>query len=119
MEARKPVKEAAAVRQPLLVIADDDDGIRGALVELFMRDGFAVASVADGELLVDYLEACERHLWLPDCILTDHRMPMRSSIDVMRHLNVHGYKVPVIVITAFGPEVREMATALGAQAVID
>ncbi len=101
------------------MIADDDDGIRGALVDLFVRDGFAVASVADGDRLVEYLEACQRHLWLPDAIVTDHRMPLRSSIDVLRHMNVEGWDVPVIVITAFGTEVRDMATALGAQAVID
>ncbi len=101
------------------MIAEDDDDIRTALTELFTRDGFAVASVCDGELLLQCLQSCEQHFWLPDAIVTDHRMPMYSSIDVIRRMNARGLKVPVILITAFGAEVRELATALGARAVLD
>ncbi len=108
-----------ASRQPWLLIAEDDDDIRAALTELFTRDGYAVAAVSDGELLLQCLSSCEHHFWLPDAIVTDHRMPMCSSIDVIQRMNRRGWRVPVILITAFGAEVRELATALGARAVLD
>ena len=56
---------------------------------------------------------------MPDAIVTDHRMPLRSSIDLLLELNRKGWHVPVILVTAFGSEVRQLADALGAAAVLD
>lgn len=100
--------------QPLVVLADDDDEIRGALGQLLKADGFDVKMVADGERLVSYLDHCESVERLPDLIIMDHEMPGYSGMEVLEGLTQAQWRVPVLVITAFGAEVAELAQAQGA-----
>ena len=106
-------------RPPLLVLAEDDDDLRSALGDLLAVDGFEVASVRDGTRLVDLMARCAEGRRMPEVIVTDHRMPGISGIEVLERLRRRGIKVPVIVITAFGEEVGDIARALGANAVFE
>ena len=103
--------------RPLVLLAEDDDEIRWALVDFLVHDGFLVTSVPNGNLLAEALRQLLAKQLLPDVIVTDHRMPGRLGIDVLASLSEHGVAVPVIVITAFGADVGEKARALGARAV--
>ena len=114
----RPLQQNDAPRRRL-VLAEDDDEVRFALAELLVGDGFEVVCVPDGHRLVDYLSRCEQEDRLPDVIVTDHRMPGYTALDVLKGLRDAHWRVPVIVITAFGPDVREPARALGASAVFD
>jgi len=108
---------ALVTLRPLVALAEDDDEIRLALAAVLESDGFEVAAVADGEMLIETLGRCEEAHRFPDIIITDHRMPGYSGLDVLDGLRVAGWKVPVIFITAFADEVRPLAHALGARAV--
>lgn len=100
---------------PVLYLAEDDDDLRGALIALFSHDGFEVRAAPDGAVLFDWLFR-ERGpgMRTPDVIVTDHRMPGYSSLDILECLSEVDCKVPVIVITAFCVEVRRLALAYGA-----
>lgn len=117
--ARDRVRKWGSAQPVRIVIAEDDDDIREGLVELFNLDGFEVACVATGSGLSAYLAKCEESGAAPDVVITDHRMPGRTGLDVLEELNQRGSRMPVIVITAWGEEARHHARTLGAAAVFD
>ncbi len=105
--------------RPELMIAEDDDGIRFALAELFAYDGFNVTCVADGELLVQYLEqSCYRRT-IPEVLILDHRMPGYCGLDVLRAIRELKWQTRVAFVTAFGDDVCRAARGLGAEAVFE
>jgi len=109
-----------APRRPLLYLAEDDDPIRELLTALFVRDGFEVRAAATGTQLFDWLfHQRGPGLRIPDLIVTDHRLPGYTALDVLDGLFQFEWSIPVIVITAYGYEVREQARAHGAVAVFD
>ncbi len=119
-----PVHESPQARvqhhaRPFVVLAEDDDEVRETLGEAFEADGFRVVAVTDGEQLAEVLDSCHRRGDLPDVVVTDHRMPAYTGLEVLEALKETGWPVPVIVLTAFGGEVRSLAEACGALAVFD
>lgn len=104
-------------KRPLVLLAEDDDEIRWALTDFLSNDGFVVTAVENGDQLArSFREMCDGGA-PPDVVVTDHRMPGRLGVDVLAALGAWAAAVPVIVITAFGPDVEERAYALGARAV--
>jgi FixJ family two-component response regulator len=81
--------------ESLVVVIDDDEPFRTALVESLGSFGYRVRGFASAEEFVagNPERACE-------CIITDIHMPGMSGLDLKRHLAAHGSKVPVIMITA-------------------
>jgi CheY-like chemotaxis protein len=104
---------------PFVVIAEDDDDIRECLAEVLVADGFRVRAVSDGELLADLLDECHHRDDLPDVLVTDHRMPAYTGLEVLEALGIAGWHIPTIVLTAFGKDVRRIAEAHGALVVFD
>jgi DNA-binding NtrC family response regulator len=117
---RGPAARLSSGTRPLIYLAEDDDDLRITLAELFAYDGFAVRAAPDGGTIFDWLfrerRPCMR---LPDVIVTDHRMPGYCALDILECLVEVQWTIPVIVITAYGPELRSMARALGACAVFE
>jgi CheY-like chemotaxis protein len=105
----------------LLYLAEDDDDIRESLAALFEHDGFAVRAAPDGARLFEWLFEGRRppSEALPDVIITDHRMPGYCALDILAGLAGTGWRIPVIVITAYGDEIRDLATLHGAYALFD
>ena len=92
-------------RLPRLLLAEDDDDTRDALVELFERSGYDVRSVADGSSLLYRLEPMllsEPGHWPPDLIMTDIRMPGIDALSIVEELRDVGWETPVIIITGYG-----------------
>lgn len=105
---------------PVVYLAEDDDDIRETLTALFSHDGFEVRAAPDGALLFDWLfRKRGPGMHMPDVIVTDHRMPGYCGLDILELLNEIQCKLPVIVITAYGAEVRSMALAHGAHEVFE
>ena len=105
----------------MIVIADNDDSTRTVLTHSLERDGYAVETVADGQLLWPRLEAGG-----VDLLILDLRMPGMNGWEVLRRLKDRYRRqptptpdLPVIVISAQSdPETRSFAVRLGAAAFV-
>lgn len=88
-------------KKSILLVEDDAD-----LVELVThwlhRDGYAVRSVADGQLALDMLAADP----LPDLVLLDIMIPHVTGFDVLQKLRADARTraLPVVAMTSFSRE---------------
>jgi DNA-binding response OmpR family regulator len=105
-------------RSARILLAEDDEEIRGALERLLAFDGYEVLAVDNGGELLDYLSG-----WIlgdtdeapADVIITDIRMPGFNGLSILEGLRARGWTQPVIVMSAFGDEeIRERVERLGA-----
>jgi CheY-like chemotaxis protein len=85
------------VSSPLVMIADDDSGIRGAMTELLKDAGYRVQGAGSGE---DLLTLVRRQR--PDALLLDLAMPGADGIETARAVrNLEGMEgVPIIAVTS-------------------
>jgi CheY-like chemotaxis protein len=99
-----------------LLIVEDDDDIRTDLVEILTRNGYRVASVANGAETLAYLKIHPP----PRLILLDLMMPVMDGWELMRALvaNAALAHVPVIVLSGAG-ELMQEVQLLGAVACLD
>jgi CheY-like chemotaxis protein len=96
----------------LVLVADDDLGIRQTLQIALSNAGYEVLQARDGE------EATR--LWQqagPDLIITDIHMPRKSGLLFLQDLQEHDSTTPVIAMTDGGPardpSLLRVATLLG------
>jgi two-component system response regulator MprA len=78
-----------------VLVVDDDDAVRRSLAVALGRDGFEVATAADGERAL--ARAQEGGL---DVILLDVAMPEPSGLAVARRLRARGDHTPILMLTA-------------------
>ncbi len=78
-----------------VLIAEDDEAVRDALLVLLRGEGIRARAFASGaELLANLPETDSA------CVITDVRMPDMDGIEVVRRLSeIKGHAWPVIVIT--------------------
>ena len=107
----------AEEHRPRMILAEDDDEVRTALELAFSSDGIDVVTARDGDEFVRALEQARDAGSLPYIIVTDHRMPGYSGIEVTRALRDNGWPVPIIIITAYDREVSQLGFDAGADAV--
>ena len=86
-------------KRRLILVAEDNDDLRGMLTTWLSRGGYEVAEASDGAEAVDF---CRRTA--PDLILTDLQMPGIDGITAIRHIrrDERLRHIPIVVITAFG-----------------
>jgi FixJ family two-component response regulator len=96
----------------MVVVVDDDEGLRSALARVLEIAGFRVASFASAEeCLASGLAASA------DCLVCDVHLPGESGIEFARCLAQAGSEVPLILITAHdSASARAEAQKLGAAA---
>jgi len=101
-----------------VIVAEDDPEMRRLVVEALRKDGHHVTEAADGgRLLVQIAEAfdLDPSLSLVDVIVSDVRMPVCNGIELFERLADARWRVPMILMTAFGDEdTRKRADRLGA-----
>ena len=96
MTARRATMREMA--PPRVLVVDDEPMVREVLTRYLRRDGFEVATAADGEeALVRFGEA------EPDLVLLDLMLPGVDGYEVFRRLRERA-PTPVIMITARGAE---------------
>jgi len=78
-----------------VLVVDDDYGMREAIVRLLEATGYATASYASAEALLD-------GGGLDDavCIVCDVKLPAMSGLDLIAALRARGRATAVVVITA-------------------
>jgi two-component system, NtrC family, nitrogen regulation response regulator GlnG len=82
---------------PLLLVVDDEEGIRFSFRHVFEEDDVRVltaATAAEGLALVREHE--------PDVVVLDLQLPDRDGLEVFREINARDAKRPVVFITAHG-----------------
>jgi DNA-binding response OmpR family regulator len=93
-----------------LLLVEDDPTLRQALAFNLTREGYDVATAADGEA---GLEAARNDRL--DLILLDVMLPGMSGVEVLRVLRREGVTTPVIVLSAKGDEIdRVVGLKIGA-----
>lgn len=122
-EAAIPMEATDAAidtRPARVLVAEDDDAMRGMLVEALEEAGYRVYPVATGRELLACVRSRRAPCPEPDLVISDIRMPGITGLEVLRHLRKSDWTMPVIMITAFGdPETHARARFLGAAAVLD
>jgi CheY-like chemotaxis protein len=95
-------------RNGLILIVDDDEGIREALQMAFEAEGYQTAVAAQG---------AEALAWLgehssPSLVLLDLMMPVMDGWQVIDNLRQTDRlsKLPIVVMTAFGRDLGSAAT---------
>lgn len=86
---------------PLVLVAEDDPGVRMSLELVLDVEGFDVVSAADGEQALTLAIAR-----LPDVILLDHFMPKLPGKEVLAALRARPdtKDIPVVVLTGMDPD---------------
>jgi DNA-binding response OmpR family regulator len=80
-----------------VLVVDDEPMVREVLARYRARDGFEVATAADGEAALAAFEANR-----PDLIVLDLMLPRVDGFEVFRRLRAGGAASPVIMLTARG-----------------
>ena len=101
---------AATSKRSIVLIADDDDDLRGAIADALRdEDAFDVVEARDGT------EALALALSMqPHAIVLDHRMPGLSGAEVIHRLRGAGIAIPIIFMTA-ARDVAQLAAKVGVQ----
>jgi len=84
-----------ALANPLIVVVDDDEAVRGSLKFALEIEGFAVRTYPKGDdLLGDLCRAdCA-------CFIIDQKLPGMNGLDVVAKLRKERIAAPVILITS-------------------
>jgi DNA-binding NarL/FixJ family response regulator len=98
------------VTLPRLLVVDDHDMLREALVELLVQAGFGVVGeAADGVDAVALAKQLE-----PDVVLMDLRMPVLGGLDATRLIKDAHPATQVVLLTAFdSPALQQQAEEAG------
>ncbi len=84
--------------EALVLLVEDEVGIRRVLTELLVRDGFRVADCSHGAEVPDHFVDDA-----PDLVILDLGLPDMSGFDVLARLREHT-DVPVIVLSGWSDE---------------
>lgn len=110
--ARKPEETGAASRpdrKPVLLIVDDDEGVRAALTVIFEQE-FEVTSVSTGHAALEYVPGRT-----VDVVTLDLDLPELPGIEVLEQLKQHDPLMEVVILTGQATlETARKAIQLGA-----
>ena len=81
--------------QNQILIAEDDEGVRGAIRRALEQEGYQVTVAEDGARALDISENMT-----PDLYLLDVMMPEVDGLSVCRTLRRRGDATPILVVTA-------------------
>lgn len=96
--------------RPVVLVADDDEGVRFTLTELLRGLDLEVLEAADGEAA--WAIASTRRV---DLLITDLRMPRLDGMELLRRIETLEHPPKTVMITAHGSEAQAVeAMKLGA-----
>ena len=89
-------RHAPPARQPLILVADDDDDTRFLFRTMLEIRGYRVIEAADGEESVRLAESAR-----PDLILMDGSLPRMDGFDATRRIRRFGHvgRVPIVFVS--------------------
>jgi two-component system response regulator FixJ len=84
-------------RSPLVMVVDDDAGVRNAMRILLKSVGLEATLYPSAQ---EFLAAYQPSQ--PGCLVLDIRMPGMSGLELQQQLNLRGAVIPVIFMTGHG-----------------
>ena len=87
---------SADTKEPLLLVVDDDRGMRDTLLDILEARGYRVSVAADG---IEALEAIKTVRY--DLLLMDILMPRMNGVEALKQLRKIDNSVIVIMMTAY------------------
>lgn len=106
-----------------MLLAEDDEAMRGFVANTLVRDGYRVIEVANGtELKANLAQLADtpKKSRKIDIVVSDIHMPGKTALEVLADFRQVAVEIPIVLVTAFGSEeTHEQAKALGAAAVLD
>ena len=78
-----------------VLVVDDDEAVRSALIHALRRDGYEVSTAADGATALATLLR-NRH----EAVVLDVLMPEPSGLEVCRTIRARGDGTPILMLTA-------------------
>lgn len=101
---------AIQAKEKKVVIVDDDESMRNALLGLLKVLGLRAQAFASAE---EFLDSGQQHQCA--CLIADIRMPGMSGLELQAKLNAERCRIPTIFITAHGDaKMRMQALRAGA-----
>jgi two-component system response regulator FixJ len=97
----------------VIVIVDDDDGVRDSTRVLLEACGYATDGYASAN---EFLEKTSGKSG--DCLLLDVQMPGMTGIELLEHLRRSGIQTPVVLMTANIEGIGDRAVRAGAVTVL-
>lgn len=82
--------------EPIVYVVDDDEEMRGALLDLFMVTKKRASAFSNG---VEFLQLADTSA--AGCVVVDLRMPGGTGLDLQNQLISLGSRLPVIFLTAY------------------
>ena len=96
----------------LVAVIDDDESVRESLPDLLRELGYDAEAFSSAE---EFLASGA--IARAGCLIIDVAMPGMSGPDLQRHLQMSGYTVPIVFITAHGDDmIRPQLIGQGAVA---
>jgi DNA-binding NtrC family response regulator len=98
MSVHRRGEEDEVEEKKLILVADDDQSIRGLLQSFLEGEGFRTAEVKSGREVIPAINKLR-----PDLVMMDVRMPGMSGLEVLEQMKrLHIEDVPVLTMTAYG-----------------
>lgn len=99
-----------AEETPHILLVDDDTGLTSLLTEYLSQQDFSVASAANAQAAIRYLESENR----ADLIVLDIMMPGMSGLELLSVIRAR-WQIPVIMLTGRGEDIdRILGLEMGA-----
>lgn len=99
-----------------ILVVDDDSESRGLISEVLESNGYAVASVGDGEAAREMLEKDSTFR----VVIADLRMPKENGLDLIRSLRRNNTRHEFILMSSFiSAAEKKLAETLGVRALLD
>lgn len=93
-----------------VALLDDDPGFRAALADGLVSFGFSVIALDSEQALFNTLDGV-----VLDCLILDYHLTERNGIEVQASLNLLGFNVPIVFLSACTtPSIVQAALQAGA-----
>ena len=86
-----------ANREVVILLVDDDPGVRFALTEVLLERGYRVVCASSGAQALASLDGV-------DVVVTDFSMPGMDGLELVSQIAARAPSLPVILLTAHGSE---------------
>ena len=87
------------MRQPVVLIVEDDPALARGLKDNFEANDFRVRLARDGEAGLAAVTSD-----LPDLLILDIMLPKMNGFEICKTVRVKGFEMPIIMLTAKGQE---------------